>query len=145
MSKVGHVGQVNPKCVCAGPGALSCTALTDIDPGCGFGLCPFFKTVEEQAYQEMACRKRLDWLHPEVKYQSRKEFMVSLENAQEEHLKSKEKKKKRNPMILAIANGNTTGYKDIEAASHGTGIHPEMIRLSLHKGEPIHGIKFKRG
>lgn len=143
MSSVGYVGQTNPSCVCAGKGGFSCHALDVIDPGCGFGTCPFYKTHEDQAYAEMRCRRRLEMLHPEVKYKTRKEIMDELEKGQITYQKKLNGKKKAT-VIQVIYKGETTEYPDIPSASEGTGIHEEMIRLSLKKGEPIHGIEFKR-
>lgn len=132
----------NKDCVCAGRGGYGCHALTEVNPGCLDYDCPFFKTPETQAYDEMRCRRRLALLHPNIEYKSRKQVMEDIEVQQSNY--DKAHKTKHTPVILAIKDGKVTEYKDIESASQGTGLHSEMIRVAIKSGEKVHGIKFKR-
>lgn len=57
----------NPQCIHSGPLGLGCIALEQVDPRCGFGLCPFFKREDEQKEIERKCKKRLRALNLDYK------------------------------------------------------------------------------
>ena len=133
----------NKACIHAGKIGFGCYDLIEVHRGCLYGTCPFFKTAEEQAYGEKECRKRLEMLHPEHKYKTRKEVIAELEEANEAY-REKKKRGKRATVIQAISHGKVTEYASIEEAADGTKLDPELVRVSLRLGEPIRGIKFKR-
>lgn len=65
----------NTDCINAGPLGLGCQALTDVQPGCLAGACPFFKTKEENEAQEAKCKERAE--HHGYTYKTREETYAS--------------------------------------------------------------------
>lgn len=64
----------NPECVNAGRLGMGCLALNELEPGCKYGNCRFFKTHADQARQEARSYERCRRLH--IKYKTRAEVVA---------------------------------------------------------------------
>ena len=69
----GSLVESNANCVNAGALGMGCTALINVDEGCSSGTCPFFKTKEDQEWEEQICAERCARLG--VHYETRSEVI----------------------------------------------------------------------
>lgn len=80
----------NPECINSGALGLGCFALEEVDPRCGFGSCPFFKTRAEQTAIEMICAIRC--AKHGIKYQTREEVIREYDKNADRYIKRRDEK-----------------------------------------------------